>query len=610
MCGIVGYVGSEAAAPIVVDGLRRLEYRGYDSAGIAVHDGKKLQVVRAVGKLRALGEALGARPLDGTTGIGHTRWATHGRPSEQNAHPHVAGGVAVVHNGIIENHAELRRELEAGGAVFLSETDTEIVAHLTHLALKQGARSLFEAVRHALARVQGAYAVAVLSENEPRTIVAARHGLPLVLGAGAYAMQWGNDVATLLTHTRDMVFLEDGDIAELAPGNLRIESSTGARVERAVRRIDWSPAMAERGGYKHFMLKEIHEQPEAIAATLRGRIEPARGDLVDDELGIGAAFAASLRRVYIIACGTSHHAALVGRYWMERLARVPTVVELGSEVSGREPVFFPDDLVIAVSQSGETFDTTLAVKTAKARGARVLAISNVLDSQIPRLSDGRLYTRAGPEIGVASTKCFTAQLCALFMVAVYLGRRRGALTAEEAARELQALSEVPGQMNDLLGDADYIRAVALSLARADHVLFLGRGYNYPIALEGALKLKEISYAHAEGYAAGEMKHGPIALIDEQMPVIVLAPQSSSYHKTVSNIQEVRARGGRVIALATKGDEALMDLAEHVIWVPPVNELLQPLLTVLPLQLLAYYVATRRGHDVDQPRNLAKTVTVE
>ncbi len=610
MCGIVGYVGKETAVPIVVDGLRRLEYRGYDSSGVAVHDGSKIQVVRAVGKLRALGEALGSRPLPGTTGIGHTRWATHGRPNEQNAHPHVAGGVAVVHNGIIENHAELRRELEASGAVFRSETDTEIVAQLTNLALKQGAPTLFEAVRRALGRVQGAYAVAIISEDEPRTIVAARHGSPLVLGAAEGASLCGSDIAALLAHTRDMVFLEDGDIAELAPGQLRIESLAGGRVERPVKRIDWSPAMAERGGYKHFMLKEIHEQPEAIAATLRGRIDPARGDLDDGELGIGAAFAASVRRVYIVACGTSHHAALVGRYWIERFARLPAVVELASEVSLREPVFFPDDLVIAVSQSGETFDTILAVKAAKARGARVLAVSNVLDSQIPRLADGRLYTRAGPEIGVASTKCFTAQLCVLYLVALYLGRRRGVISAEEAARELHALAEVPGQMNELLGDADYVRGVATSLAHAANVLFLGRGYHYPIALEGALKLKEVSYAHAEGYAAGEMKHGPIALIDERMPVVVLAPQGSCYPKTLGNIQEVRAREGKVIAIATRGDEALTDLAEQTIWVPPASELVQPLLTVVPLQLLAYYVATRRGYDVDQPRNLAKTVTVE
>jgi glutamine---fructose-6-phosphate transaminase (isomerizing) len=611
MCGIVGYVGPETAAPIVVDGLRRLEYRGYDSSGIAVHDGGKLQVVRAVGKLRALGEALGQQPLVGTTGIGHTRWATHGRPSEANAHPHVAGGVAVVHNGIIENHAELRRELEAAGATFKSETDTEIVAQLTHQALRQGAKTLFDAVKIALGRVQGAYAVAVMSEAEPRTIVAARHGSPLVIGTGNDAMLCGSDIAALLAYTRQMVFLEDGDVAQLAPGQLHIEAlSNGARVERPVKHIDWSPSMAERGGFKHFMLKEIHEQPEAISATLRGRVDPARGDIYDDEIGIGAAFASQVRRVYIIACGTSHHAAMLGRYWIEKLARVPVVVELGSEVSTRDPLFFPDDLVIAVSQSGETFDTILGVKAAKARGARVLAVSNVLDSQIPRLSEGRLYTRCGPEIGVASTKCFTAQLAALYLVAVYLGRRRGTLQPADAAAALQALAEVPAHMNELLGDADYVRGVAMSLAHANDVLFLGRGYQYPIALEGALKLKEVSYAHAEGYAAGEMKHGPIALIDERMPVVVLAPQSEVYQKTVSNVQEVRARDGRVIALGTRGDETLADLAHHMIWVPPASELVQPLLTVVPLQLLAYYVATRRGYDVDQPRNLAKTVTVE
>jgi glucosamine--fructose-6-phosphate aminotransferase (isomerizing) len=610
MCGIVGYVGPETAAPIIVDGLQRLEYRGYDSAGIAVHDGFKIEVVRALGKLRALSEALGDRPLEGSIGIGHTRWATHGRPSEENAHPHVVGGVAVVHNGIIENHVQLRHELEAAGADFSSDTDTEIFAHLISRALEGDAATLLDAVRTALQRVEGAYAIAVLSEAEPEKIVAARNGSPLVLGYGDNEMLCGSDITALLSHTRDMVFLEDGDIAELTRDSVRIQALDGAAVERPRKRIDWSPVMAERGGYKHFMLKEIHEQPDAVAATLRGRIDLENGDVHPGEIGIDEEVAQSVKRVYIVACGTSYHAALVARYWLESLAQIPTVVELGSEVSNRDVVFCEDDLVIAVSQSGETFDTIGAIKTAKAKGATIMAVANVLDSAIPRMAHGALYTRAGPEIGVASTKCFTAQLAALLLTAVYLGRRRGVLSADAARDVLQALCEVPSHMNELLGDADYVRSVAHSLTHATDVLFLGRGYNFPIALEGALKLKEISYAHAEGYAAGEMKHGPIALIDEHLPVVVLCPQDRLYDKTLGNVQEVRARDGIVIALASKGDEAIHDLAQHIIWLPHAPELVLPLLTVVPLQLLAYYVAARKGHDVDQPRNLAKTVTVE
>jgi glucosamine--fructose-6-phosphate aminotransferase (isomerizing) len=610
MCGIVGYVGSRSAAPIIVDGLRRLEYRGYDSAGIAVHDGAKIDVVRARGKLRALDEALAGRSLDGSLAIGHTRWATHGRPSETNAHPHVAGGVALVHNGIIENHMVLRRELGERGVEFMSDTDTEIVAHLIHLALVEGAPDLLEATRRALGRLEGAYAIAVLSSSDPKRLVAARHGSPLVVGYGDGEMLCGSDIAALLSHTRDMVFLEDGDIAELALEGARIVNLAGEPVDRATKRIDWSPVMAERGGYKHFMLKEIHEQPEAVSATLRGRVDLERGDVYAEEIGLTPDIASQTKRVYLVACGTSYHASLIARYWIEKLARVQVNVELGSEVAGRDPVFFPDDLVIAVSQSGETFDTIQAVKAAKQAGAKILAIANVLDSQIPRLAHGALYTRAGPEIGVASTKCFTAQLTALMLVAVYLGRRRGTLDREAAIEVLQAMREVPSHMNDLLGDADYVRSIAMTLTHATDVLFLGRGYNYPIALEGALKLKEISYAHAEGYAAGEMKHGPIALIDEALPVVVLCPKDSSYEKTLGNVQEVRAREGSVIALATKGDEEIHDLAQHIVWLPRAHELVIPLLTVVPLQLLAYYVAARKGHDVDQPRNLAKTVTVE
>jgi glutamine---fructose-6-phosphate transaminase (isomerizing) len=610
MCGIVGYVGSKSAAPIIVDGLRKLEYRGYDSAGIAIHDGKGIEIVRTLGKLVKLSEALEKRTLNGSTGIGHTRWATHGRPSEINAHPHSAGPVAVVHNGIIENHVAVRAELEAQGVKFLSDTDTEIVAHLVHRELNAGAPTLFQALQKALTHVVGAYAIAVVSRTEPGVVVAARHGSPLVVGIGEDEMLCGSDIPALLAHTRDMVFMEDGDVVELKQKAVRFETVDGRKVDRKVKRIDWSAVQAEKAGYKHFMLKEIHEQPDVVEATLRGRVDLQNGDVYAAEMGVTPELAKQIRRVYFVACGTSHHATIAGRYWIEKIARLPAVVELGSEVRYREPVFFADDLVVAVSQSGETADTLAAVKAAKAAGAKVLALSNVLDSAIPRMADGALYTHAGPEIGVASTKCFTTQLAALLLLAVYLGRRREVLSKEHGQELLQALWEIPNHMREVLGDADYVHVIAKKLTHAKDVLFLGRGLGYPIALEGALKLKEISYAHAEGYAAGEMKHGPIALIDENLPVIVVCPKDSHYDKTLSNMQEVRAREGQVIAVATKGDEAVMELAQHFVWLPKVHDDVLPLLTVLPLQLIAYYVANLKGNDVDQPRNLAKTVTVE
>ncbi|HVY49720.1 MAG TPA: glutamine--fructose-6-phosphate transaminase (isomerizing) [Minicystis sp.] len=610
MCGIVGYVGSKSAAPIIVDGLRKLEYRGYDSAGIAIHDGKSIEIVRTLGKLKKLSEALEKRTLQGSTGIGHTRWATHGRPSEINAHPHSSGPIAVVHNGIIENHVALRQELEAEGVKFLSDTDTEIVAHLVHRELERGKPTLFEAVRTALKHVVGAYAIAVVSRTEAESIVVARHGSPLVVGVGEGETLCGSDIPALLAHTREMMFLEDGDVAELKSGGVTVTTVDGEQVARKIKHIDWSATQAEKAGYKHFMLKEIHEQPDVVEATLRGRIDLAAGDVHAAEIGVDPEFARRLRRVYFVACGTSHHAAIAGRYWIEKLAKVPAFVELASEVRYRDPIFFEDDLVVAVSQSGETADTLAAVKSAKAAGARVLALANVLDSAIPRAADGALYTHAGPEIGVASTKCFTTQLAALLLLAVYLGRRRDALPQERAKEVLQALWEAPSQMRDVLGDADYVHAIAKKLTHAKDVLFLGRGLGFPIALEGALKLKEISYAHAEGYAAGEMKHGPIALIDENLPVVVVCPRDAHYEKTLSNLEEVRAREGQVIAIATRGDEAILELSQHGVWLPKVHDDVLPLLTVLPLQLIAYYVAHLKGNDVDQPRNLAKTVTVE
>ncbi|HSO33705.1 MAG TPA: glutamine--fructose-6-phosphate transaminase (isomerizing) [Labilithrix sp.] len=625
MCGIVAYVGPQDCSPILVEGLRRLEYRGYDSAGLAVQTGQGVEIVRAVGKLANLDAALKKHPLSGTAGIGHTRWATHGRPSEANAHPHVAGKVAVVHNGIIENHVALRRELEAHGIKFHSDTDTEIVAHLIDRALKSGQKELAGAVREALKQVRGAYAIAVVSGDSPDEIVVAKHDSPLVLGVGEGESFAASDIPAMLAHTRDVIFLQDGEMAVLKRSGMIITNvADGAVVTRASKRIDWSPTQAEKGGYKHFMLKEIHEQPRAIEDTLRGRVDIVNADVIASEIGLTEELAKKVGRVYFVACGTSAHAAMAGRYWVESLARLPSTLEIGSEVRYREPVFLPDDLVVAVSQSGETLDTLAAVKTAKAAGAHVIAVANVLDSAIPRLSDGALYTHAGPEIGVASTKCFTTQLAALLMLAVYLGRRRGTLPVERARQVLDALWRVPAQMREVLARGDELKVIARKHLRAPDMLFLGRGTQYPIALEGALKLKEISYIHAEGYAAGEMKHGPIALIDEDMPVVIVCPRDAHYEKTLSNMQEVKAREGMLIAVCTEGDmdvrrictpdtapqSGLGTVPPDVFEIPDAAPEVLPLLTVLPLQLLSYFMADLKGTDVDQPRNLAKTVTVE
>ena len=615
MCGIVAHVGSRDCASILVDGLRRLEYRGYDSAGLAIHTGRGIEIVRAVGKLVHLAEALKKSPLRGSTGIGHTRWATHGRPSERNAHPHTSGPVAVVHNGIIENHATLRRDMEARGVRFSSDTDTEIVAHLVAEGLRPKARwghqpSLEEAVRFALAQVVGAYAIAVVSSDEPSKVVVAKFDSPLVLGRGDGAWLAASDIPAILMHARDVVLLQDGEMATLTADEAFITKLDGTPVIREPKRVDWSLEEAEKGGFEHFMLKEIHEQPKAIEATLRGRVEKGACDVILDGLGIDDAQAKSIGRVYLVACGTSSHSAMVARYWIEQLARVPAVVEVASEVRYRDPIFMPNDLVIAVSQSGETADTLAAVKAARAQGARVLAVANVLDSAIPRASDGALYTHAGPEIGVASTKCFTAQLAVLLMFAVWLGRKRDTLTDADARSVLDALIRTPGQIRELVAEGPRVAEVARTIKDARDVLFLGRGTQFPIALEGALKLKEISYIHAEGYAAGEMKHGPIALIDADLPVVVLCPKDRNHEKTLSNVQEVRAREGRVLAVATHGDRDVAALAEAIFALPEAHEAVLPLLTVIPLQLLSYYVSVLRGLDVDQPRNLAKTVTVE
>jgi len=609
MCGIIAYVGTEECAPILLEGLRRLEYRGYDSAGVAVHDGTSgFNVLRAAGKLTALGDALARTPVHGTTGIGHTRWATHGKPSEHNAHPHVSGHIAVVHNGIIENHVELKAELKALGREFRSDTDTEIVAHLVDMACDRG-ESLFDAVRGTLLRLRGAYAIAVLSRADPTRILLAKNASPLVLGVGEGVMLAASDVPALLAHTRDVIFLEDGDLAEITKAGARIERVEGGVVERPVTRITWSLMQAERGGYKHFMLKEIHEQPRALEDTLRGRVLLESGSLEPGEMGIDAEGVKAVKRVVFLACGTSFHAAMHGRYLLESLARVPAVAELASEFRYRNPVVGEGDLVVAVSQSGETADTLAAAKEARARGARILAVVNVQGSAIARAAQGTLYTHAGPEIGVASTKCFTAQLAALTLLAIHFGRCRETLSADAGRALLQEMVEVPAKMREALGEARQVEAVARAIAHTRDALFLGRGLSSAVALEGALKLKEISYVHAEGYAGGEMKHGPLALVDRNMPVVCLLPSDSTQEKMLSNVQEVGARDGEIIAVVDNPAVA-EGLAAHTLRVPPTAEPLTPLLTVIPLQLLSYYVADHRGTDVDQPRNLAKTVTVE
>lgn len=610
MCGIVGYVGPRQAQNILIEGLRRLEYRGYDSAGLATLDGGASFVQRSVGKLDNLVTSLADNPVPGTIGIGHTRWATHGRPSEENAHPHAVDGVIVVHNGIIENHLDLRQKLMSKGRTFSSETDTEIFAHLIAMALER-VDDLETAVRQALTEIQGAYAIAVIAAAHPGRIVVAKLASPLLLGVGEGEALVASDIPAILPVTRDIIFLDEGEMAVVEAGEIRLSKLSGEPVQRAPRHIDWTPATAEKGGHKHFMHKEIVEQPRALIDTLRGRISRAEGDVFLD--GIDVDKLGQARRLVILACGTSYHAGMVGKYLIEGLARIPVDVELGSEYRYRDPVFLPGDVAIAISQSGETADTLAALREARARGAEAMAICNVVDSAIAReVTDslGVFYSHAGPEIGVASTKAFTTQILCLHLIALALGRSHGKLDAAAARSEVHALSRLPKLVEAILEDEKEIEAIARKYHDASNFLFLGRGHCYPIALEGALKLKEISYIHAEGYAAGEMKHGPIALIDEQMPVVCIATQGAGYDKLVNNIEEVRARDGRIIALASDGDSSIAKIASDVVFLPASPPRLEPILATLPLQLLAYHVADYRGTDVDQPRNLAKSVTVE
>jgi glutamine---fructose-6-phosphate transaminase (isomerizing) len=612
MCGIVGYIGTQGATGIILDGLKRLEYRGYDSAGVAVISDGVLQVRRSAGKIRNLEAILRDRPVDGPVGIGHTRWATHGRPSEENAHPHTdcTGSIVVVHNGILENYLPIKKRLLAEGHTFKSETDTEVVAHLVE-AHFPAAGGLAEAVRRALGELRGAYAVGVVSDREPDLMVTAKTGaggVVIGLGEGEYFI--ASDIPAILSHTRDVVVLEDEEMAVVSRSGVQLSTLAGRPVERPVTRIVWDPILAEKGGYRHFMLKEIYEQPRAITDTFRGRVSPETGECFLPDLNLTAEELAGFSRVVLVACGTSYHAGLIGRQLVEQFAGVPAVSEIGSEFRYRDPLVGPDTLVVAISQSGETADTLGAVRTARQKGAPVVAICNVVGSALSREAHGVVYTHAGPEIGVASTKTFTATITALSLLALHLARVRGRLGVDAGRRRLAELLEVPRLVEAALAQEEAIAELARHLFQRRDFLYLGRGLHYPIALEGALKLKELSYIHAEGYPGGEMKHGPIALIDEAMPVVALMPKDATYDRMLANIEEVRARDGLVVAVATEGDEAIREKAAHVITVPAAAEWVTPLLCTVPLQLFAYHVAVRRGCDVDQPRNLAKSVTVE
>ncbi len=610
MCGIVGYIGNKRLTSVLLDGLRRLEYRGYDSAGIAVVNDGGLQVVRCAGKLRDLEESLRLTPLEGTFGVGHTRWATHGRPTEENAHPHrdCTGRLVVVHNGIIENYVELKHELQKRGHSFKTETDTEVMAHLIEEKIRD--HPLEEAVRLTLPDLRGVYAISVISADEPKKIVAARNGPPLVVGLGKDEYFVASDVPAILHHTREVFFLDDREIAVVTEQGVQIRDMEGRNVAKKVQRITWDPIMAEKSGFKHFMLKEIYEQPRAVRDTLLGRVSQETGKIFLEEMEISTDEFRRMRRISLVACGTSWHAALVGKFLLESLVKVPVEVDIGSEFRYRDPILHPDDLVVVISQSGETADTLAAQREARAKGLKTVAICNVVGSMITREASGVIYTHAGPEIGVASTKAFTAQLAALELLALHLAEVRGTLPPESAKEHITRLLHLPVQIEQILGTDPQIEEVAKEYYRASDFLFLGRGVNYPIALEGALKLKEISYIHAEGYPAGEMKHGPIALIDKNLPVVALAFGDRVYEKMMGNIEEVKAREGRIIAVTEKRNGELAKIASHVITIPKTADLLTPILAVIPLQLLAYHIALRRGCDVDQPRNLAKSVTVE
>jgi len=611
MCGIVGYIGDKKVVPILIEGLKRLEYRGYDSAGLAVVDQGRMVIHRSVGKIKELENALWGSNLGGTIGLGHTRWATHGRPTEENAHPHTdcSGDLVVVHNGIIENYLALKEKLLAEGHLFRSETDTEVIAHLIEKYLKQE-RDIEVATRRALNDVTGAYAIGVLWKGDPGRIVGAKCASPLVVGLGQGDFFFASDVPAILNHTRNVLFLNDEEMVVLSRDGVQITTLQGEPVQRAVEKVLWSPILAEKGGYKHFMLKEIYEQPRGVRDTIRGRFSEESGQIFFEGMEALDEALPRVEKMVLIACGTAWHAALVGKFMIEELCRIPVEVDYSSEFRYRDPVVGDRTLVLAVSQSGETLDTLAGIKEARGRGCPTFAVCNVVGSSVTREVDGVLYTHAGPEIGVAASKTFTAQIAALYLFALYFGKKRGALDAGRVRDLLADLVRLPQQIETVLHlDGELERLAHLYHTKSDF-LYLGRGINYPIALEGALKLKEISYIHAEGYPAGEMKHGPIALITEEMPVVILAPKDKVYEKILSNIQEVKARDGIVIAVGSEGDHELPRKVDHFLAVPRTAPLLAPALFAIPMQLLAYHVAVRKGCDVDQPRNLAKSVTVE
>jgi glucosamine--fructose-6-phosphate aminotransferase (isomerizing) len=614
MCGIIGYIGNKDVVPVLIDGLRRLEYRGYDSAGVAVVRDGRVELRRSAGKLARLEAVIDADPLDGEYGLGHTRWATHGRPTEENAHPHrdCTGRIVVVHNGIIENYLDLKRELQQQGHTFVTETDTEIVAHLVERETRGD--GLENAVRRALTFMRGLFAIVLISADDPGKIVAVRNGPPVVIGLGEDEFFIASDIPAILAHTRNVVFLGDEEMAVVSRGGVEFTDMFGRPVSKASQRVTWDPVMAERAGFKHFMLKEIFEQPNAARETALGRVSLEQGRVFLEEMNLTVAELQSVERVTVLACGTSWHAGLVGKYMIEQLAGLPTEVDYGSEYRYRNPIVDRRTLTVVITQSGETADTLAAMREARRKGARSIAICNVVGSMATREADGTVYTHAGPEIGVASTKAFTSQLVALYLLAIYLGQVRNLLSRAAALPHLEALLGLPTLLEHALKASAQTEAMATRFHACTDFLYLGRGINYPIALEGALKLKEISYIHAEGYPAGEMKHGPIALIDERMPVVAIAPHDHVFEKMLGNVQEAKARGGSVIALTTPGDDKLCGLLDSsddvLITLPDAPALLMPIVAVVPLQLLAYHIAVRRGCDVDQPRNLAKSVTVE
>ncbi len=608
MCGIIGYIGKNNAIPIVMDGIKRLEYRGYDSAGIAYLTNNKIEIKRRQGKIDELRKEIGDSSLSSNLSVGHTRWATHGKPSDENAHPHRSDGIVIVHNGILENFIELKHSLAQEGFIFKSETDTETLCHLINKY--SPARSLEDAVREAIKRVRGSYAFAVIDEKDPDKIVAVRKESPLVVGLGDGEYFVASDVPAFLNHSREVIFLDDNEMAILNSDGVIITDFEGNPINKSVSVISWSPSMAEKGGYRHFMLKEIYEQPRSIVDTIRGRVISEKGEVAIEEFGLTPEDINSFDKIFIVACGTSYHAAIVGKYMIEELCRIPVEVDIASEFRYRNPLLGGNDLFIAITQSGETADTLAAIKEAKRLGAKCLSICNVIGSTASRESDFVFYTHSGPEIGVASTKAFTAQIVALYLLALALGRFKGVLSEETCIALINDLLRLPSGLESAFEHDDEIKKIAKKFSMAQDFLYLGRGIDYPIALEGALKLKEISYIHAEGYPAGEMKHGPIALVDEKLPVVVIINSKKLFEKVISNIEEVKSRGGTVIAVASMGSKVIKDVSSYSVVIEGINDYLNTVLLTIPLQLLSYHVAVLRGCDVDQPRNLAKSVTVE